>query len=128
MVRIFELQRAAALLATVLLSSLVLTGCASDTPRTALDWYPQSDAPPPHPALAASQSRAPDAAAGTDRGRLPAGPAPPQLVHPEHNPARAPRAAECDVHGRFAGRRQHVLHLAAPGPRDRRLRFDLFRR
>ena len=48
MVRTFELQRFAALLATVLLSSVFLTGCVSDTPRTALEWYPQSDAPVPH--------------------------------------------------------------------------------
>jgi len=46
MVRIFELQRVAALLATVLLSSVFLTGCVSDTPETALEWYPRSDAPP----------------------------------------------------------------------------------
>ncbi|MBL6939922.1 MAG: M23 family metallopeptidase [Alphaproteobacteria bacterium] len=47
MVRIFELQRVAALLATVLLSSVFLTGCVSDPPKTALDWFPQGD-PPAH--------------------------------------------------------------------------------
>jgi murein DD-endopeptidase MepM/ murein hydrolase activator NlpD len=48
MVRINEWQRAAVLLATVLLSSVLLTGCVSDTPKTALDWFPQGDAPAPH--------------------------------------------------------------------------------
>lgn len=47
MVRTFDLQRAAALLATILLSSVFLTGCVSDTPRTELTWFPKADAPAP---------------------------------------------------------------------------------
>ena len=39
-----QLQRAAAILATVLMSASILSGCVSDNPRTELDWYPKSDA------------------------------------------------------------------------------------
>jgi len=45
MVRTFHVGRAAALLATVLFSSVLLSGCVSDTPKTALTWFPKSDAP-----------------------------------------------------------------------------------
>ena len=43
MVRTFDFGRA--LLATVLFSSVLLSGCVSDTPKTALTWFPKSDAP-----------------------------------------------------------------------------------
>jgi len=43
MVRTFDLGRA--LLATVLFSSVLLSGCVSDTPQTELTWFPKSDAP-----------------------------------------------------------------------------------
>ncbi|MEJ1968894.1 MAG: M23 family metallopeptidase [Rhizomicrobium sp.] len=68
MVRISEWRRAAALLATVFAAAAMLSGCASDSPRTHLDWYPQSDAaphrqhvasnvPPVHPAPAPRRHR-----------------------------------------------------------------------
>ncbi|HEY0107519.1 MAG TPA: hypothetical protein VGB91_15670, partial [Rhizomicrobium sp.] len=38
-----SLQRLAALAATVLFSSVLLSGCVADSPRTHLDWYPQAD-------------------------------------------------------------------------------------
>ncbi len=40
------MQRLAALAATVLFSSVLLSGCVADTPRTQLDWYPTPDAKP----------------------------------------------------------------------------------
>ncbi len=46
MVWIIPLQRLAALAATVLFSSVLLSGCVSDTPRTQLTWFPK-DAPKP---------------------------------------------------------------------------------
>ncbi|MEI9886343.1 MAG: M23 family metallopeptidase, partial [Rhizomicrobium sp.] len=53
MVWSFQVQRAAAFFATVLLSSVVLSGCVSQTPRTQLDWFPKSDsARPPRTAAA----------------------------------------------------------------------------
>jgi murein DD-endopeptidase MepM/ murein hydrolase activator NlpD len=58
LVRSFAFQRLAALAATVLMSSMMLAGCVSDTPRTQLDWYPKSDAtvaavhPRPRPQVA----------------------------------------------------------------------------
>ncbi|MEJ0042242.1 MAG: M23 family metallopeptidase [Rhizomicrobium sp.] len=63
MVWSFQVQRAAAFFATVLLSSVVLSGCVSQTPRTQLDWFPKSDsARPPRTAAA-------PAAAGTAPSR-----------------------------------------------------------
>lgn len=60
MVWSYQLQRAAAFLATALLSSVLLSGCVADDARTQLDWYPASDTvhhprvasniPPHHPA------------------------------------------------------------------------------
>jgi murein DD-endopeptidase MepM/ murein hydrolase activator NlpD len=44
MVRTTLFLRSAGLAAAALLSSLVLTGCVDDTPKTQLDWYPQGDA------------------------------------------------------------------------------------
>lgn len=43
MVWTFQLQRAAAILATVLMSASLLGGCVADDSRTELDWYPSSD-------------------------------------------------------------------------------------
>lgn len=48
MVRNIALKRPAALAAAILFSSMMLSGCVADTPRTQLDWYPQGDARPVH--------------------------------------------------------------------------------
>jgi murein DD-endopeptidase MepM/ murein hydrolase activator NlpD len=44
MLRTILFQRLAGLAAAVALSSMFLTGCVEDSPRTQLDWYPQGDA------------------------------------------------------------------------------------
>ena len=54
MVWTFQVQRAAALLATVLFASVLLSGCVADDARTQLDWYPASDATHHHPHVAAN--------------------------------------------------------------------------
>jgi murein DD-endopeptidase MepM/ murein hydrolase activator NlpD len=43
-----SLQRWALAAAVAVMSSFALSGCVSDSPKTALDWYPQSDRVP-HP-------------------------------------------------------------------------------
>jgi len=43
-----SLQRWALVAAVAMMSSFALSGCVSDTPKTALDWYPQTDHVP-HP-------------------------------------------------------------------------------
>jgi murein DD-endopeptidase MepM/ murein hydrolase activator NlpD len=43
-----EMQRAVTLFATVLLASLLLTGCVSDSPRTELNWEGVNDVPVHH--------------------------------------------------------------------------------
>jgi len=53
-----ELQRVTALLATVLVSSMLLSGCMSESSRTELDWYPAADARP-HPRVADNTPRHP---------------------------------------------------------------------
>ena len=54
MVWSYQLQRAAAFLATALLSSVLLSGCVGDDSRTQLDWYPASDAAHHHPHVASN--------------------------------------------------------------------------
>ncbi len=53
-------QRIAALAATVLFSSMLLSGCVADTPRTHLTWFPDSEhAPKPKPRPVRVAERAP---------------------------------------------------------------------
>ncbi len=47
-----EMQRAVTLFATVLLASLLLTGCVSDSPRTELNWEGVNDVPVHHRTVA----------------------------------------------------------------------------
>ncbi|MEI9991521.1 MAG: peptidoglycan DD-metalloendopeptidase family protein [Rhizomicrobium sp.] len=57
-----SLQRLAAAAAFALLSSIALSGCVADTPKTALDWYPQGEHvphPTPRPNIAENAPRAP---------------------------------------------------------------------
>ncbi len=53
-----ELQRVTALLATVLVSSALLSGCMADSSRTELEWHPAAD-PRPHPRIAENAPRHP---------------------------------------------------------------------
>ncbi len=48
--RKFSLQRCVMAAAIAMMASVALSGCVSDTPKTALDWYPQGDhVNVPHP-------------------------------------------------------------------------------
>jgi murein DD-endopeptidase MepM/ murein hydrolase activator NlpD len=43
MVSNFQVQRAVVILATVIMTATLLSGCVSDTPRTQLDWFPKDN-------------------------------------------------------------------------------------
>ncbi len=50
----YELQRAAAFLASAVFCSILLSGCVAEDSRTQLEWYPASDTAPHHPRVAAN--------------------------------------------------------------------------
>jgi murein DD-endopeptidase MepM/ murein hydrolase activator NlpD len=98
----FEIQRAAAVLATALLSSVFLAGCVADTPRTELSWFPQGD--PVHHPRVASNAPAPRPAPRHHHSR----PAPVQVA-----------AADCPPGQRRPGwYTQNNLPAARPAAQD----------